>query len=183
MAHPTTPFSPGVLERAQEILHSTDDIRILRSMQAIVLREVEHMSSKQVSAAVGLSVGWVRGWWSTVGRQGMRTFDSLQDHRGGRRHAHLTVEEETEFLKPFITAAQQSGILIVNGIHQAYEAKVGKEVKPMTVYRILHRHGWRKIAPRPQHPKADPEAQKMFKAILFPPGGHASAHHGHSLAT
>jgi len=31
---------------------------------------------------------------------------------------------------------------------------------------MLERHGWRKIAPRPSHPKADPQAQEAFKKTL-----------------
>jgi hypothetical protein len=32
-----------------------------------------------------------------------------------------------------------------------------------TVYRMLDRHGWRKLVPRPRHPKADVAAQAAFK--------------------
>jgi hypothetical protein len=31
------------------------------------------------------------------------------------------------------------------------------------VYRLLHRHGWRKLGPRPRHPKAQPAVQERFK--------------------
>ena len=32
-----------------------------------------------------------------------------------------------------------------------------------TIYRLLDRHGWRKLVPRPVHPKADLEEQAAFK--------------------
>jgi hypothetical protein len=32
-----------------------------------------------------------------------------------------------------------------------------------TIYRLLDRHGWRKLVPRPRHPKANPEEQAIFK--------------------
>jgi hypothetical protein len=32
-----------------------------------------------------------------------------------------------------------------------------------TIYRLLARHGWRKVMPRPQHPGRDPAAQAAFK--------------------
>jgi hypothetical protein len=35
------------------------------------------------------------------------------------------------------------------------------------VYRALHRQGWRKIAPRPKHPKANEEAREAFKKREF----------------
>jgi hypothetical protein len=36
-------------------------------------------------------------------------------------------------------------------------------VASSTVYRILARHGWRKVAPDTCHPKHDAEAQAEFK--------------------
>ena len=40
---------------------------------------------------------------------------------------------------------------------------VFKEVSLAYVYRLLRRHQWRKLGPRPRHVKADPEAQEAFK--------------------
>ncbi|HEY5344316.1 MAG TPA: winged helix-turn-helix domain-containing protein, partial [Solirubrobacteraceae bacterium] len=42
----------------------------------------------------------------------------------------------------------------------------GRPVGPSTLYRILKRHGWRKVVPRPRHPDADPERQEAFKQIF-----------------
>ena len=46
---------------------------------------------------------------------------------------------------------------------KAMEEKLGRTVPLATAYRLLHRHGWRKIAPRPKHPNNDPVAQETFK--------------------
>jgi transposase len=46
-------------------------------------------------------------------------------------------------------------ITTVATIKQAFEAQVGQEVAASTIYRLLHRHGWRKRAPRSFHPKAN----------------------------
>jgi hypothetical protein len=35
-----------------------------------------------------------------------------------------------------------------------------------SIYRLLERHGWRKLVPRPRHPKANPEAQAVFKKTV-----------------
>jgi hypothetical protein len=43
------------------------------------------------------------------------------------------------------------------------ERKLGRKAHPSTAYRLLHRHGWRKAAPRPGHPKRDPKAAEAFK--------------------
>jgi Winged helix-turn helix len=42
----------------------------------------------------------------------------------------------------------------------------GTRVAESTIYRLLDRHGWRKLMPRPKHPKASPEAQEQLKKTL-----------------
>jgi transposase len=82
---------------------------------------------------------------------------------GGRYHAHLTAEEEQALLAPFLEKARQGEISGAAPLRQAYEGKLGRPIHHSVVYRALHRQGWRKIQPRPKHPKADPEAQEEFK--------------------
>lgn len=40
---------------------------------------------------------------------------------------------------------------------------VGRDLTLGYVYGLLHRHGWRKPAPRPTHPQGDPAAREAFK--------------------
>jgi transposase len=54
-------------------------------------------------------------------------------------------------------------IATVAEIWQAFEKRVGHHVDDSTIYRLLNRHGWRKLMPRPRHPKADPQEQEQFK--------------------
>jgi transposase len=75
----------------------------------------------------------------------------------------LTFEEEKEFLGGFFEAATRGNIVVVGEVHEALEEKLGHKVAETTVYRMLARHGWRKIAPRPRHPKASEAAQAEFK--------------------
>jgi transposase len=75
----------------------------------------------------------------------------------------LTIEEETAFLNNFADKASEGSILIVREIQKALEDHLGRKVAESTVYRILKRRGWRKVVPRPFHPKRDPEAAEAFK--------------------
>ena len=43
------------------------------------------------------------------------------------------------------------------------EKKVEQPVSKDYLYDLLHRHGWRKVVPRPQHPQADRKKQAAFK--------------------
>ena len=65
----------------------------------------------------------------------------------------MTIEQERQFLSQFIDQASSGGILVVSQIQRAFEAMVGHKVAQTTVYRMLDRHDWRTIIPRPRHPK------------------------------
>jgi transposase len=83
--------------------------------------------------------------------------------KGGRHHENLTLPQEQALLTPFLTQAQQGGVLVVAPVQAAYEQVVGRPVHPSVVYRALHRQGWRKVTPRPKHPKASEAAREAFK--------------------
>ena len=82
---------------------------------------------------------------------------------GGRRRQNMTRDEEARLVAPFFHTARKGGILTVSPIKEAYEQAVGRRVPDSTIYRVLARHGWRKLAPDKRHPKADPLAQEAFK--------------------
>jgi hypothetical protein len=87
-----------------------------------------------------------------------------------RQGARLNLVEEEAFLAPFIAGAEKAGILIASDVHRALKKKLEKEtLSVQTTYNLLHRHDWRKIAPRPYHPKRDSTARELWKAEIFPP--------------
>lgn len=83
--------------------------------------------------------------------------------RGQRQRAYLSMEEEKEFLSSFKEEAEKGTIVTVSEIQTALERHLGKKVHETTVYRLLKRNGWRKIAPRPTHVKHNKEIQEAFK--------------------
>jgi len=101
---------------------------------------------------------------STYNRLGVEAVQT--PGKGGRRHEYLTLQEEQDFLAPFFARAESGEIATSAQIQQAFEARVGQEVDDSTIYRLLNRHGWRKLMPRPRHPKASKEAQEQFKKTL-----------------
>jgi transposase len=82
---------------------------------------------------------------------------------GGRRQALLTPQEEIEFLRPWAEQARQAGLLVLSPIRVALALRVGHPVKASVVWRLLARHGWRKVAPDTKHPKNDPKVMKAWK--------------------
>jgi transposase len=82
---------------------------------------------------------------------------------GGRRNCSMTVEEEREFLSQWADSATAGQILSVPPIHAALVKRLGYATPSSTTYRLLARHGWRKVQPDTKHPKSDPVAQEEFK--------------------
>lgn len=75
----------------------------------------------------------------------------------------MSVEEERDFLAPWAQLAAAGNMLVVSPLRAALAQKLGKKVSASVVYRLLERHGWRKVAPDTRHPKSDMEAQEDWK--------------------
>ena len=89
--------------------------------------------------------------------------DTPKKSWGGRRRFSLSIEEEREFLAQWVDAATAGGVLSVPPIHAALVERLGHATPTSTTYRMLARHGWRKVQPDTKHPKNDPDAQAEFK--------------------
>jgi transposase len=125
------------------------------------LRAEKGMTSAAIAGVLGCHPVTVRQVQREFIARGPAVF--LDENNGGRRRQLMTPDEEAEFLAGFRDAAASASLLTVGEIKAALEARVGRKVHKTTVYRMLERHGWRKVAPRPKHPKQDKEAQDAFK--------------------
>lgn len=92
---------------------------------------------------------------------------ALDTKRGGRHCENMSIEEEQKFIEQFKEKAEAGEIVEVSEIKKAYEEKIGRKIKSKGhIYLILKRNGWRKIMPRPKHPKkADDEVIKASKKL------------------
>lgn len=122
---------------------------------------VEPRKAEEIARHCGVSKATVHAVISRYNRLGVAAIET--PGKGGRRRQYLTLEEEKEFLAPFFAQAERGEIAAVEEIWRAFEQHIGHEVDDSTIYRLLHRHGWRKLTPRPRHPKSDLETQEQFK--------------------
>ena len=117
--------------------------------------------AEEIARDTGVSVPTVRRVISTYNRLGLAAIET--PGKGGRRHEYMTLEQERSFLHLFFARAERGEIATAEEIQQAFEAEVKHEVHRSSIYRLLDRHGWRKLMPRPRHPKANAEEQTTFK--------------------
>jgi len=66
----------------------------------------------------------------------------------GGNYKNMTFEEEEKFLKQFEERAKKDKLLSINEIKQEYIKLVGHSIGHEQIYRVLRRHGYRKIMPR-----------------------------------
>jgi hypothetical protein len=151
-----------VLDDALKAIAAAKTIEQLRQAQAVAMPLQYDMSLTQTAQAIGISPGWVCRLRNQFIR-GEIVDDGGKPTRGGRRNENFTHEQETELLKPFFNEASVGGILVVGEIKPKLEAALGREMGLSTLYKLLHRHNWRKLAPDKHHPKSDPVAQEAFK--------------------
>ena len=109
----------------------------------------------------GLSLGTIKNIHARYLKEGAEALKTKP--KGGRWRENMTVADEESVVSPFLEKAKAGGVVEIGPIKRAYEAKLGKTVPSSTAYRVLHRQSWRKIEPRPRHPKADVVAQEAFK--------------------
>ena len=117
--------------------------------------------AKEIALHVDVSVSTVHNVISQYNRFGPEAIEG--DEFGKRRRAYLSKEEEAEFLRPFLEPASAGEICVAGQIKKALEELLDHEVHHSTVYRMLHRNGWREIVPRPVHPEAKEEIQESLK--------------------
>ncbi len=161
---PRTRFAVGAAEELAARLQQTTRLDEYRRLHGVYLRAAFDESNLRIAAVTGLKLGTIRNIHARYLKGGVAALRTRP--KGGRWHAHLTVAEEEAVMHPFLEKAQAGGVVEISALKTAYEAKIGKAVPASTAYRVLHRHGWRKLAPRPRHPRADVAAQEAFKKTL-----------------
>jgi transposase len=79
-------------------------------------------------------------------------------YKGNNRN--LTFEQEAALLEPFRAAAKEGKVISIADIKNAYDKAIGRSTDKDKgrIYRVLKRHGWRKVMPRSKHPNKADEA-------------------------
>jgi len=130
------------------------------------LRVEQNLSNKEIARVLGWNINTIRITQRDFIARGPKAL--VDEKRGGRRRYLMTIEEEKRFLTAFEDIADRAAVLVVNEIKAALEKQLGHAIHKTTVYRLLWRHGWRKVVPRPKHPKQNKEAAEAFKKGASP---------------
>jgi transposase len=151
------------LQQAQSSLNRATSADQLRIAQAVLLPLKLGLTLEQTAKAIGRSVGAtcrMRVNFCAVAA-GVRA--PAQAKSALRNRAKATLAREAQVLDKVLADAAEGGVVIIPRLKPRIEQELGYTIALSGLYRMLHRHNWRKLAPDTEHPKGDPEARAAWK--------------------
>jgi transposase len=139
-------------------IHDFRDWQIIYSVQTN-----PGILAKEIGRILGVSIHKIYRVIEAYNREGPNWKEGKQ--WGGRRNAtsYLTLEEESGLMGNLEEKAKVGQILTAMDIKEEVEKKIGRKVSDDYIWDLFKRHGWKKKAPRPKHPKSNREAQENYK--------------------
>ena len=149
------------IEAARALVKSATTADELRQAQSVLLPLEHKLSISQTAAIIGRSVGVTCSMRTRFARvaDGVERAPRKKTELRNRAHADL----ESAALDAVLNTASVGGVVIIPRLKADIEAKLGSPVSLSGLYRMLHRHGWRKLAPDTRHPQGDAEAREAWK--------------------
>ena len=147
------------IQRVQQLRDQATTVADYRKALSLILVAQLNLDADQIADLLGTSRRTVFRDRGSIRIQD----DTPKNSWGGRRHCSMSIEEEREFLAQWEVKATVGGVLTVPPIHAALVECLGHDTPMSTTYRLLARHGWRKVQPDTKHPKSNPALQDEFK--------------------
>lgn len=133
-----------------------------KRLYAVQLRG-EGFTNQEIANKLDTSDQMVSHWVSVYAKGGI---DALLSKKRTGNHRNLSEEEEKKLLADFTKQSESGQLIDLNELKSAYIKKVGHSIGGSQIYRVLKRHGWRKVMPRSKHPKkANDEAIEASKKL------------------
>jgi len=144
----------------------TTNTKAYAKLQVVALRG-EGFSNNEIAAVTGYNSNYVGELCKKYVQKGLGHLKS--DGRKGGNNRHMNESDAEEFLMRFKEKAIDGQVVSVEEISKAYDERVGKKHKSKSsLYYFLHRHNWRKIVPKKQHPgKASDEVIEASKKLTL----------------
>jgi len=141
---------------------SEPDPRLARRIHGIYLASKGH-SCREIMQIIGASRRAIQQWVQKYNNNGI---EALKDKPRPGKPTTLPGHMEEKFCSRIAKGpSKHDGVSVLNGpaIKRLLEREFGVVYSLRGVYDLLHRLGYSCLCPRPQHEKADPQAQQEFK--------------------
>jgi transposase len=138
------------------------DARLARRIQSVYLASKGH-TCPEIMHITGSSRRAVQQW---IRKYNQSSIEALKEKPRPGKPTTLPRKLEKKFcLRIASGPSKQDGVSVLNGpsIQRLLEREFGVVYSLWGVYDLLHRLGYSCLCPRPEHEKANPEAQRAFK--------------------
>lgn len=154
------------LASARELLRTARTADELRKAQAVLLPLELGMSLEETAKVIGRSIRSTCSMRTRYCRVARCEEEAPQTKRALRNRAITTLEREAQILDQVLEKAAQGGVVVIPRLKEKIEKQLGRRVSLSTIYRILARNGWRKLAPDTTHPQGDAALREDWKKNL-----------------
>lgn len=156
------------IEEARRAVIEAKTVEDLRAAQAVLLPLEFGLSLEQTAQAIGRSKGYTSVIRNRYCKIASNEESPPRAKRSLRNRAYMSKEEEKALLDQVLVDAEKGGVLVIPPLHETLCKQLGQPISLSTVYRLLHRHGWRKIVPDTEHPKGNEQMREEWKKSLPP---------------
>jgi transposase len=113
----------------------------------------------EIAQELGLARQTVHNLVAAYNRGGAAAIET--PGKGQRQRAYLSLRGEQAVVDKFLKQSAKGQVSRGLKIRAALEKAVGHKVAKTTLYRVLKRHQWRKVVPRPYHPQSSPNLSRL----------------------
>lgn len=143
-------------EKIQAARKANKNKRVEKLLEVLTLR-YEGKSNREITEKTGYNERYVTTLLAKYRKLGLEEFIRIKQTS---HHRKMTESEEARILEKCEELSGAGKVLTVADIRQVFEEELGEKTATSYVYRVLKRHGWRKVMPRSKHPKAASEEEQ-----------------------
>lgn len=149
-------------QRLQQLADRESRADMAKRLRTVLLAK-QGFTAPEIATCAGFSRRSVQEWVARYNHEGLTGLET----KSGRGRKGPLPPQEAERLKQRIDAGPlpEDGVCTLRGrdIQRILHQEFGQLRSLNAVYGLLHQLGYSPLAPRPQHPQADPAAQDEFK--------------------
>ena len=146
----------------QTMYRTEKDARLARRIHGVYLA-ARGLSCTQIMTITGAARRTIQQW---VRKYNKHRIEGLKDKPRPGQPTKLPRRQEPRFCKRIEAGpTKKDGVSVLNGpaIRRILEREFGVLYSQQGLYDLLHRLGYSRLCPRPQHEKANPQLQQQFK--------------------
>lgn len=143
-------------KRIQAARKANKNKRVEKLLEVLTLR-FEGKSKREIRERTGYNERYVTILLAKYRKLGLEEFIRIKQTSHYRK---MTEAEEAQLLEKCRELRGEGKVLTVADIRQMFEEELGESTGNSYIYRVLKRHGWRKVMPRAKHPKAASEEEQ-----------------------